>query len=422
MRTRFSPVLMLIAMVPMLSATSCNPQLSPPGPSGPEPVAILVVDDFDVPSAGKTTHRPADQDCVVTSMGAQVAGGHGATLASVVPPDTSHGHLVYAEIENELTAAGLRPLPSGDTWLKPPGQYGAGGAAEFGIWRAAAQGTPNVIVVGVDTNQYLAQEISARVTTLTNTMRLPTGARIVRYVVNLSFQILPCKFLTEATEVGPEALRLAYYLEVTEQVRELNGLKGSLDQLVGLPEDQLSGALAPYRQQVDDYLNQHASTVAQAVVRRNPLKDVLSTRSGQLQVIPVAASGNGIGEDHQPLPFPTAPAIWDSVVSVGAEDPDHPGQSNATASYSNSAEILQSGVLEYRDSRGRVWPIPGTSFAAPRLAVKEAFYLAAAGHSTSCPGSEFGSVPPLGYSGPPGPGYAWRNLTIQEARQYCTGF
>ena len=440
MRTRVSSILRSSAVALVVLASGCSPPGEGTGTANLPPsdvVAILVIDDFDAPASEKTFDAHPEEDCVVTSMGAQVAGGHGA-IEGDAPMNTSHGHLVFTEIQQELKNAGLARVAQGDTWWHSRGDYGAGQSwsREVDIWRAGTDGEPDILLVGVDTDQYLARDISSHIETLTNMMTMPAAPaptptsspeRVVRFVLNMSFQVVPCEFLKGSVEVGREALRLAHYLEITSQVSGLNELQADLNGFVGATEAELKEKLGPFGQKITDYISKPDNDVASSLTnsaraKKDPLLQFLgrANAEGNKRVIPVAAAGNGLGSTHERLPFPFAPAIWDSIVSVSAESPLSPGTSKLTADYSNDGEITQSGELKYLDPATGPWTLIGTSFAAPRLAVKEAFYLLN-GEPVTCVGKP-DSIPPLGYNGPPGTPYTWLNLTPQHAEGYCAQF
>jgi hypothetical protein len=86
----------------------------------------------------------------------------------------------------------------------------------------------------------------------------------------------------------------------------------------------------------------------------------------QNQFILVAAGGN-----EEQYAFPYLPAVWDSVLSVGASNYD-----------SNYAEIRMNGESTFPDPVD-VWK-GGSSFAAPRMSVWGALYLLQTG-SARCP-------------------------------------
>ena len=115
-------------------------------------------------------------------------------------------------------------------------------------------------------------------------------------------------------------------------------------------------------------------------------------------MIPVAAAGNGVwlpdGNKAQ-LPFPTAPGIWNSVVSTSATDLAE----TTLAKYSNNGEVMMSRDNPY----GGV----GTSFAAPHLSALEALYLLNNG-AVTCDDH----VPALGYADSDDGVDTWNNLWL----------
>jgi len=143
-------------------------------------------------------------------------------------------------------------------------------------------------------------------------------------------------------------------------------------------------------------------------------------------VISIAAAGNeGWG-------FPLMPALWDSGVSVSAQegiyssrqipynifqnDPEpgvfvRPSSMPCRGFCSNNGEVMQLGKHPSLD-------LIGTSYAAPRLSVLAARYLLNGGRNPceSQPNSAPAIAPPLGYDG-------WRNLSVSQARdRFCAEF
>jgi hypothetical protein len=150
--------------------------------------------------------------------------------------------------------------------------------------------------------------------------------------------------------------------------------------------------------------------------------------NSNLRVIPVGAAGNRPWylDNGKParkyLPFPFAPALWDSVVSTSADN------GTGVTDYSDGGEVRLDGsgpaavagvALTAADLRH------GTSFAAPRLSALEAIWLMKTGLA-DCNGHR----PPLGYVSLGDPssvsyvdlGNYWMNLPQTEWSSKCPYF
>jgi hypothetical protein len=414
-------------------------------------VAIVVIDDFKPPAETGDLSFPATGECVISSRGAQVAGGKGAN-GGTLTDGVSHGSLVSGEIDHELHSSGYTAqnanflaqygLDPSWNWVKRVGLYA----------NTKKPAAAPILVVAVDTDDYLAATVSDHITKLVSNLTLPKFGEhigpIDRFVLDMSFEVAPCDSIKGSIEVGPQRLRLARYLEMAKTVPDLAGLERQLTQMVGTSEPNLQSQLDATNgpaAQIDDALRRERNSIIQSVSAEgkstfNQYLDSLVHSTRKKKVIPVAAAGNGLGKGQPSLAFPFAPGIWNSVVSVSSEpdwsvNPDDPGTSEfGTAMYSNSGEVMLSGILPLQDldtsepfftgrlnSVGPEDMVYGTSFAAARLSVQEAFYLLNDG-SVDCAGNPH-SVPPLGYhdSDPSAP-YQWSNLTPLAATRYCTDF
>jgi hypothetical protein len=110
-----------------------------------------------------------------------------------------------------------------------------------------------------------------------------------------------------------------------------------------------------------------------------------------------------------PFSFPFAPALWNPVGSVSVSDVE-PQQ---RAFYSNGGEVIMDGNWMVGSAA-----VQGTSFAAPRLAVRHAFHLLTGGEPV-CQGH----VPVLGYTNSELPGQSWNNLPVASAAAaHCRDF
>jgi hypothetical protein len=114
-----------------------------------------------------------------------------------------------------------------------------------------------------------------------------------------------------------------------------------------------------------------------------------------IRAIAVGAAGNGITIPtpdgmhgrHVALPFPFAPAMWSDVISIGASIKD----SEKPTAYTNRSEVILPGSFDL--TTDQVYHLEGTSFAAPRMAAKQAIYLLTGG-TIPCNAD----TPPLGYA------------------------
>jgi len=243
----------------------------------------------------------------------------------------------------------------------------------------------------------------------------------------MSFSIVPCNLASWYKQHGNPNQVVTNMLREYEShlagIPQVDSLKAEIDGLVGtgtpVTVDTLLGD--PSLTQILDivltnlyygqFVNESVQTVNKsdlyAQLAADPMHALLNglIQDPTYQVIPVAAAGNGVwlpdGTQHQ-LPFPTAPGIWNSVVSTSSADPD-PAQPNATpttpAAYSNSGEVMMSADNPYSGI--------GTSFSAPHLSALEALYLLNGG-TVSCDSN----VPPLGYADSDSGVNTWNNLWL----------
>lgn len=441
MHARPSLLLKLSLVVLVASTTACEVSgTNTPGPpaSGPpsDAVAILVVDDFDAPNAQKTLYGPtggygSDGECIVTSTGSQVAGGRGA---GGLPPGVAHGPVVYNEIVGLLKQAGLNDA----TGSYRSEDFGAQRSWVRRLSMMGAQGAPPIVIVAVDTEVYQATEIREHLTDLTTHLKMPTGAahpgRIVKFVLNLSFEVIPCDFVkNQPVELDPVRLQLARYLQLVKGVDGEAALESLFQNLVNSPptdwQKQVTDKESTMQVVVKDKRDLIIDQLIPKQFGEKSLGGFLADSDGPTndeRVIPVAAAGNGLGASHIPLSFPFAPAVWPSVVSVSADplakapDGTEGTSGYGTAWYSNSGEVRMSGTLEANLTDGLVnHPVYGTSFAAPLMSVQEAFYLVHNGQ-VNCTGAKGNSVPPLGYQSDTD--HVWLNLIRSDADNYCTDF
>ncbi len=318
---------------------------------GNHPVVILVVDDF-TGEAIDVSGLDASDSCAV-SFEEQAFAVRGAAAGST--GDMAHGDLVYAQLEEMLVDAG-------------------------------ADSTITLVTVDIHglTSDAVAIEIQSAMDANPADM----------YVANMSFALIPCDMVTAFTELQMNMLE-------AREAKNLNRYRGLLQRAVVFYD----GTVFPAKSQR-----------AQDMENLNPLQDLFAAQGAQL--VPVAAAGN------YGLDFPFWPGAWSQVVSVSASvgegfNPGGPwnkaddtpllgakaGQRGQNSRVSNYGEVMLPG--EYISEVGLV---SGTSFAAPRLTVALALYVAEVGQDY-CQNEE--GLPALAYGD-------WDNLTLDEvAQDYC---
>lgn len=329
------------------------PVALPASAQGAYSAAIIVADDFsgtplDALDAGQFG---ADENCTVSLEGQAYA----VRGVAADPIDVPHGELVLAQINELLDDAG------------------AAGA---------------IAVVPVDI-QGLTTDIAA--TRISDAL---DDHAADFYVVNMSFVIVPCEYITALADLEAQ---------LAEARNEKN--PGKYNSL-------FHRSVVFY----DDTVFPVMSQRAQNMTDLDPLQTLFADRRDT--VIPVAAAGN-FGLD-----FPFWPGAWGQVISVsasegagyhapaswdkkkdtpllGAQGPN-PGKSTHISNY---GEVMLPG--EYASDQGT---LSGTSFAAPRLSVVLALYV-----------SEVGGAICRQPDGDPALAFGdWDNLTLDEAvAEHC---
>jgi hypothetical protein len=419
MRGWMKPIVLGLALA--LPLTGCTT----PAPEDLGNTAILVIDNFQ-PVPQRSSDRTAGANCAYSPEDVNVVGDQGA--GDELPDGVSHGDAVYSLLTRQLDDA---PGLSRRTTPRARKEYGLDGknTGEITTWNYRGR---EMVLVALDHNQSTTGEIAGRIREVTDAMQA-SDARIQRFVLNMSFVIAPCnvpQWLQDTGQFNAEQL-IAYYQSILRAHPGLTRFQKALDELVrdSGRDDRL------LRQDPDDALETlwrrtAVSSFYESVGRSNesqlrerisndPLKDVVQNdmNTEQRQVIPVAAAGNGVLTltDTSPRPmrvrfdFPFAPGLWDSVVSVSASEKNAGGR----APYSNSAEVIMDG----RHTMGAA-ALQGTSFAAPRLAVRQALYLLTGGRA-NCQGNR----PALGYTNSDLPSQLWRDLPLNTAvAGHCADF
>jgi hypothetical protein len=275
-----------------------------------------------------------------------------------------------------------------------------------------------VFLVAIDTVGFDTGLIRDRIRTAISVLHSVWG--IERFVLNMSFAIIPCdpdisddEYLERIGE-NPEYLALQDYLDSLnmDEGSVFGYLSGQINlrQAYGQPGSSTIAEFGSDIQAEDsDPLSKWLMKLREASKEEFPeIKD--------LRVISVAASGN-----HGNA-FPFAPAIWETVISVSA------------TTEPIEIQTEQGGALLYAPNAGEVAmgdKAPdggvGTSYAAPALSHVAALYLLGGG-GVSCVGpgpddnTSITTTPPLAYAYHSVP-EKWLNLDLDTAAaQYCPGF
>jgi hypothetical protein len=383
------------------------------------PVAILVVDDFYNVTAeeegGGESPVPEPEEteggtCAVTPDGQIYRGegliyrGEGLTWLKIT--GVSHGMLVYTQLQGLIDAGATRT----DSITGPQLMTDLSAAGATGLWESIGldwmgevtvweRNRQPLLLVQVDTSGYDSTVLADRIQAAMEALGSSTW-QVKRFVLNMSFGFIPCDLTLTAEE----------YERLLEQYEELQALQESLEGAVG--QEQLT------QEDADAYL------LAQATLRKayefepgdlpdwlkqDPVLNLLIEMPASAEaLIAVASSGNS------GLSFPYAPAIWDDVIAVSSETTNAEG-GPVIADYANDGEVMMPDKFVYNGET-----VFGTSFAAPKLSLRAAYYLLA-GVPVSCRGAILPAVePPFDYATPAGP---WDNLTLTDARtNYCPPF
>jgi hypothetical protein len=339
-----------IGLVMVMSLGLIAPGMVPAQAQAPYTVAILVVDDFGVTDLADVQASSADNCAVSLESQAYIARGVSAT-----PITEPHGVMVYNELAGLLDDVG---------------------AADIELVQVDIQGM---------TTADAADQIAAA---LDN-----TDADFV--VLNMSFAIIPCEMVQAFADYQTQ-------LSNAQSAKDVKKLHNLFVRSVIFYDDTVFPVM---------------SQRAQNLQNLDPLQTLFTDRSAT--VIPVASAGN-FGMD-----FPFWPGAWAQVVSVSGStgegfyasaawdkkkdtplltaDVVMPNKKNRISNY---GEVMMPG--EYDSASAGI--VSGTSFAAPRLSVALALYVAQVGPAV-CRNDQGG--PALAYGD-------WDNLTLAEAvQEYC---
>ncbi|GAB1642119.1 hypothetical protein [Krasilnikovia sp. MM14-A1259] len=412
MRRPYAILLALLVVIgPALAGGTTDRAAAAPG-ARPGNVAVLVVDDFGLGKDPQTTPGAKDENCTV---GTNDVGSNGA--GDDLPVSTyAHGELVYRVLADALTAdLGSAPISSTTIPRPAPGPP----IETTTEWKYPVKGAAYAVrLVAVHTDKYRTADILDGIRDRITALR---HDGFERFVLNLSFVVIPCDVVGWLTDPDLDTLLKTYDAMIDSDASLKAGLMGYLnasgeldpalvrggDFTATLLRDDSLGALRPYLAgayyQTIDVTHFNGKERPLSTVYDDPGWNGFRSQlvepgasGATLKVIPVGAAGNGVkyvdpkadpARAHDPanlirkgLPFPFAPALWDFVVSAGADAPED------VAARLNSGELALDAT-----GPGLVPGSFGTSFAAPRLSALEARYLAQTG-SVVC-----GGTPPLGY-------------------------
>ena len=442
--------------------SACGPaEPVPPTPKlTSDSVAILVVDDFQ----NFTPPSPEDLDkkeyggenCAVNPIGqgyfdADGLGYFDADGLGYFDADGlshpnyygSHGELVFAELKELINSQVSQNSKKINKATYP--NYQSNVVKDIITWELNQK---HLLLVGVDTDGYTTSAITTNIITaieFVESIRPNT-----KYVLNLSFGIIPCESLScseyvekieNASQPGEELPGLdnlhqlfAKYLGETDIadisneeycrslparfIIEYSHIAAKWPSILELKE-----GLSNNKDQYDEWLAFESDPFWRPIDPdplymwiANPKVD-----NSSVTAISIAASGNS------DFSYPLLPALWSNVLSVSASD-----ATMTLAEYSNDGEVVADGrhpteVIINPDpnisfvSPGD--PLPGTSFATPRASLQTALYLLHDG-DIAC-GQTPGQTLPVPPPPPPPLAYApgwdlWKNYSCVDASQnYC---
>jgi hypothetical protein len=420
---------------PSATGTSTSPRGgTPPDPSAvnPDNVAVLVVDDFGLGQQSDPTPWSKTDNCALATNEV----GSGGAGDDPPPPPYSHGEIVYRTLRQQL-ATPANHLTAGAVETTHAGSHVVEVASDWAYHRGGRSFT--VRLQAVHTAGYKTADIINGLTDAVAKLSRAQvgGVRYTRFVVNLSFVVIPCDVGAWLNHGDADLLASYQSLIVDDSLRKALAAKGYLDLATntyqraviapnGLPVSQavltnpdLQGlrwaTVSTFYNAIGDNLRgdlarQVSSDPSWQRFRAKPAGD---SGAAEVTVVPVGAAGNGVWYRPSPtgppvrkvLHFPFAPALWESVVSVSAAN------DGTLADYSNWGEVSQAG-----NGPDIAPSVRGTSFAAPRVSGQESMYLLRGG-PVACDHS----TPPLKYVPDPGTG-GWANLNWPSWDGKCHNF
>jgi hypothetical protein len=382
-------------------------------PPTPDPILQSILDEINAireeleELSSKNCTVAADGQTYSASGATYSASGAGDALLHLNGDELSHGDLVFQKFVQLLYR--LRDGISNGAIPRPPD-----GAPVVAILvvddfsRAIPQWGIDEVewlrLIAVDTEGFNTETgiIADRITGEIAQLR---GEGLERFVINMSFAIVPCRPLSEDdyNDMVENDPVLSHLIEVLENLlsdgfgdAELlaEAAAGFLHEraLLRSSYEPAAGFFDPDGS-VENYFGLLGDDNLR-FLQEDPLIQRIEELSQNEHVISVAAAGNAA------LDFPFAPAMWKGVLSVSAD-----------AAYANAGEVVANDVVTFTLQVGETKVIHGTSFAAPELSVWAAYYLMQ-GHGAECNGLR----PPLAYM-------AWDNLSLPDAAGlYCDTF
>jgi hypothetical protein len=277
----------------------------------------------------------------------------------------------------------------------------------------------NLVLVGVDTEGFSTATIDLRIPQAigvfesASTLGTEPIPATDRFVLNLSFGIVPCR------GVVPD---LAEYIDYLTDP-DLQVLRDELERTgVGDVDHTLAWYLAPPIDEI--YPPGHFPGQSDlSFLSGDPLYARFKAYAddSSRKVISVGAAGNFRGYG-----YPLAPALWPTVVSVSADYQEVDGgcfQGVPLVGPRNPDLFSNPGEVQMPGDHDTECSVAGTSFAAPRLSFQAARHLLQGG-DVSCEGEGGETTPPLAYADPyaeqPGP---WEDYGLDAAADtFCWDF
>lgn len=402
------PIALVLAFVALIACTPAaqNPTDAPAGEevgiSIEEEAAAPVSDQIDVDQLSYPEVLDIDQDtplCAIFPMldgdGQQyIARGaeNGDGLATKF--GLSHGEVVVDTILQEIGPGNVITDPS----LVTPDEYRdavvvlvvdnfMNPSGNVVVPEKALEPNERLLIVGVDIGSWEIDIVTQTIESeMMNLISDPDDPVVTKFVINLSFALVPCNDGLKLTRQQYESNTLSF----NDFSLHLNAL--------------LAATYGPGHENVPNQISAGGFVEFTKCLYGGDLYKRTCGKqldvSADTNIILVGAAGNSI------YPFAFAPAMWAHVVSVSASDIN-----GDKASYSNTGEIMMAGTTRFSQGSDS---IVGTSFASPLLALREALYLrdiTDPAHGIGCEGdAQIYASPPLGYIPEAGD---WETNTLQ---------
>lgn len=377
------PIVLVLALVTMIACTGAAPN-SAAAPAAEEAAASssnqVDVSQLSVPGVldiGLDTPL-----CVIFPTldgdGQQyIARGteNGDGLAAAL--GLSHGEIVFDTIVQEIDLSnavtsfssvdyqGAAVIMIVDNFMNPSGDVVVPD-------KVLAQ-SEHILIVGVDIGSWEIDRVKQAIENeIQNLVLDPENPNVTKFVINMSFALVPCNDDLNFTLQEYENNALSF----DDFSLHLNALIGATYGNVYVDVRSLikTGNFFEF---------------TKCLLSEDPYAEEFYERacdntkiSADTNIVLVGAAGNSQN------PFAFAPAIWDQVVSVSACDKEFD-----PSCYSNTGEVMMDGSTRFTD-------VIGTSFASPRLALAEAKRLLSIPNpklGIRCSGGMGWSSPPLGY-------------------------